>query len=209
MSDVADRARHRGRRGCARRRSSSRSPSAIGSCMAARIRPAGADRPGCHGAARALRSAGAAASAEQSCADPLAFSRATRSCRRLPASIRPSIAATARLPIIMPFRSTSTTRACGGTASTACRTNTSPTACAGRTRDRERPRHRRPSGQRRVDVRAVGRPQRREHDGLHGARRFADGHAVRAARSRRRALSVQRKAMMPARFRIFSIANAA
>ena len=34
-----------------------------------------------------------------------------------------------------------------------------------------------------------GRPQRREHDGLYGARRLADGHAAGPARSGRRALS--------------------
>ena len=54
--------------------------------------------------------------------------------------------------------------------------------------DRERPRDRRPSRQRRVDVRAVRRTQRRKHDGLHRARRAADGHAAGPARSRRRPL---------------------
>ena len=39
---------------------------------------------------------------------------------------------------------------------------------------------RRASGQRRLDVRAVGRAQRREHDGLHRARWPADGDAARA-----------------------------
>ena len=44
----------------------------------------------------------------------------------------------------------------------------------------KRPRDRCPSRQRRVDVRAQGRAQRREHHGLHRARRPADGHASRA-----------------------------
>ena len=49
----------------------------------------------------------------------------------------------------------------------------------GSARDRGWPGDRGASRQRRFDVRACGRPQRREHDGLHGARRAADGHAAR------------------------------
>ena len=56
---------------------------------------------------------------------------------------------------------------------------------------RGRPRDRRPSRQRRLDVRAGRRPQRRKHDGLHRARRAADGHAAGPDRSRRRALSAR------------------
>ena len=52
---------------------------------------------------------------------------------------------------------------------------------------------RRASRQWRVDVRTGQRPQRRKHDGLHRARRNSDGHAARADRSRRRALSAHRK----------------
>ena len=53
--------------------------------------------------------------------------------------------------------------------------------------DRRRPGHRRPPRQRRLDVRDRGRAQRREHDGLHRARRPADGHPAGPARPRRRA----------------------
>ena len=48
---------------------------------------------------------------------------------------------------------------------------------------------RRPSRQRRLDVRALGRPQRREHDGLYRTRRVADGDPAGPDRSRRRAVS--------------------
>ena len=86
-------------------------------------------------------------------------------------------------------RSASTPRACAATASTACPTNTSPSRLPEvAPDDRRRPGDRRPPRQRRLDVRARGRPQRREHDGLHRARRPADGHAAGPARSRRRAL---------------------
>ena len=77
-------------------------------------------------------------------------------------------------------------RACCATASTGCRTNTSPArsprvdpAAARRPHDRRAPR------QRRVDVRDAGRTQRRDHHGLHAARRPRDGHARRQPRSRR------------------------
>ena len=94
-----------------------------------------------------------------------------------------------RTPTATPCRAPSTTRASAATASTACPTSTSPSGLrevapeiAGGPRDR------RPSRQRRLDVRAARRPQRREHDGLHRARRPADGHPAGPARSRRRAL---------------------
>ncbi len=58
-----------------------------------------------------------------------------------------------------------------------------------RSRSRQWAGHRRASRQRRLDVRDREWPQRRKHDGLHRARRAADGHAARPDRSRRRALS--------------------
>ena len=63
----------------------------------------------------------------------------------------------------------------------------------------ERTRHRRPSRQRRLDVRDRRRPQRREHDGIHRARRPADGNAAGPDRSGRRALSADRKGHEPRR----------
>ena len=148
------------------------------------IRPAGGDRPGRARESRALRFARAAASAEQPRADPGAVDARRPTCRRLPASIPPFIAATLRLRTTTPSRSASTPRASGATASTACPTNTSPGACARSPQARGGPRDRRASRQRRLDVRAVGRPQRRKHDGLHRARRAADGHAAGPDRSR-------------------------
>ncbi len=62
-------------------------------------------------------------------------------------------------------------------------------AARGRAGRRRRPRDRRPSGQRRLDVRDARRPLGRLDHGLHRARRPADGHALRPARSGRRALS--------------------
>ncbi len=56
----------------------------------------------------------------------------------------------------------------------------------------------------------VRRPQRREHDGFHRARRIADGHAPGPARSRRRALSDRGEADdRRRRFRTCSTASAA
>ena len=77
-------------------------------------------------------------------------------------------------------------RACVATASTACRTSTSPACCRSSTRG---PRRARPSslhlGNGAQHVRAGGRAQRGEHDGLHRGRRAADGHALRQPRPRR------------------------
>ena len=58
-----------------------------------------------------------------------------------------------------------------------------------RAADRARGRHRRPSRQRRLDVRDQERPLDGLDHGLHRARRPADGHALRPARPRRAALS--------------------
>ena len=58
----------------------------------------------------------------------------------------------------------------------------------GRARHCQGPGRRRPSRQRRFHVRHLGRQERRKHDGLHGARWPADGHAPGAARCWRRAL---------------------
>ena len=135
----------------------------------------------------------------------------SRSCRRSPASTRPSIAATMRSP--------TTTRSPIALYDEGVRRYgfhglsyefVAEQSAAGGARDRGRARDRRPSGQRRVDVRALGRPQRREHDGLYRARRFADGHAAGPARPRRRALSDPGEADdRRRRFRTCSIANAA
>ena len=54
--------------------------------------------------------------------------------------------------------------------------------------------HRRSSRQRRIDVRADGRAQCRDHDGLHRSGWAAHGHAARADRSRSGALPVGGKA---------------
>ena len=154
------------------------------------IRPAGRDRRRGARRARALRLAGAAASAEQPRADPLASSPARPSFLRSPASTPPSIAATMRSRTTTRSRSASTPRACAATASTACPTNTSPSRlpqvapeiAAGRVIVAH-------LGSGASMCALVRRPQRREHDGLHRARRPADGHAAGPARSRRRALS--------------------
>ena len=174
------------------------------------IRPAGPHRRGRARRARALRPARAAASATQSRADPGAPQRAFRICRRSPASIRLSIAAMARLRIILPSRQS----LCGGRRRygfhglsyeyIADRLQTvAPEIADGAG-------HRRSSRQRRLDVRAPRRPQRRKHHGLHRSRRPADGHAAGPARSRRRALSHHAKRHeRPRRCRICSTARAA
>ena len=59
--------------------------------------------------------------------------------------------------------------------------------------DRARGRDRRPSRQRRLDVRDQARPVDLLDHGLHGARRPADGHALRPARSGRHAVSDRRE----------------
>ena len=59
--------------------------------------------------------------------------------------------------------------------------------------DCRRPRRRRASRQRRIDVRDLVGAKRRKHDGLHRARWAADGHAARSARRRRRALPDERE----------------
>ena len=84
--------------GCARRRISSRSRSGIASCTAARDY----DRPvlvdgSVLARSRALCVAGAAAPAQQPCADPRAARPAFPTCRRSPASTPRFIAATAPL----------------------------------------------------------------------------------------------------------------
>jgi len=68
-----------------------------------------------------------------------------------------------------------TTPACAVMASTACRTSTSPRCCRGSTPARRRAHRGLPSRQRRQHVRVVRRPQRGQHDGLHGRRRAAMG----------------------------------
>ena len=80
--------------------------------------------------------------------------------------------------------------ACGATAFTACRTSTSraccpnsrPSAATGRTVVAH-------LGNGASMCAMVGGQERREHDGLHGRRRPADGHALRQPRSRRGPLS--------------------
>ena len=67
------------------------------------------------------------------------------------------------------------------------------TARRGRARNRRGPGRRRASRQRRVHVRDRRRQERRKHDGLHGARRSAHGHAAGPARCRRCALPDERE----------------
>ena len=181
-----------GRRLAARAlRHHARSRSATASCMADRDydRPVLVDA-GVLDEPRAIRSARAAASAEQSGADPLAARALARTCRRSRVSTPPFIAATARSPITMPCRSSfyaeGVRRYGFHGLSYEYIAQRLPRGRAG---DRARARDRRASGQRRFDVRAGRRPQHREHDGLHGARRIADGNAAGPARSRRGALS--------------------
>ena len=138
--------------------------------------------------AAAIRAAGAAAPAAQPGADPrlpsarrelpqvacfdTAFHRTTRSWRR-PSRCRSQL----------------TTPACAATAFTACPTSTSPRCCRdSMPRRPQRPHGRAAPGQRRQHVRAAGRPQRRQHDGLHRGGRPADGHALRRHRPRRHPL---------------------
>ena len=122
----------------------------------AALRPAGPGRSTRCWRARAIRFAGAAASAEQSRADQARCCSAGRIFRRSPVSTPRFTAPTAPSPTITPSRRAITPTASAATASTACPTNISPAACA-----RSRPtlrgaRHRRASRQRRLDVRAVG-----------------------------------------------------
>ena len=170
--------------------------SATASCMAAPTTPRR-----CWSTTRSwselerARAAGAAAPAEQPRADPRDPRAPARACRRSPASTPPSTAATPRSPTGYAIPDSSTRRASAATASTACPTSTSPHACrevapelAGG------PGGGRPSGQRRsACARIAGGPQRRQHDGLHRARRPADGHPLRPARPRRRALPAARQ----------------
>ena len=79
---------------------------------------------------------------------------------------------------------------CGATAFTGSPTSMLPDACAKLRRSRKRPRHRRASRQRRLDVRAADGTKHRKHDGIHRARRLADGDAAGTNRSGRGALSV-------------------
>ena len=85
------------------------------------------------------------------------------------------------------------TRACAATASTGCRTNTSPRCCRSTTRA---PRAGRPwsstSGSGASMCALDGRAQHRQHDELHRPRRAADGDAHGRARSRRHALPDER-----------------
>ena len=116
--------------------------------------------------------------------------RLPRRASRSPASTPRSTAPIPGSTTPMRCRATITTRASAATAFTACPTNTS----RGRLQQiapalRAAARRRRPSRQRRLDVRDPRRPERRLDHGLHRARRPADGHPLRPARSRRRALS--------------------
>ena len=90
---------------------------------------------------------------------------------RSPASTRPFIGATLKLPTVTRCLSSSIRRACAATAFTACPTNTSQANCRGRARHRQGPRGCRASRQRRLNVRNPCRKERREHHGLHRARR--------------------------------------
>ena len=123
-------------------------------------------------------------------ADPARARARCRSCRRWRASTPHSTATQPRAGAGVRAAARDHRRAaCAATASTACPTSTSRARC-------RRSTPRRPAG--RVVVAHLGNgasmcamrggQQRREHDGLHRARRPADGHALRRARSRRDAL---------------------
>ena len=116
--------------------------------------------------------------------------------RRSPASTPRFTAATRSSPTPSRCRARITTRACGATAFTASPTNSSSRrlrtvapACRRRAGDR------RPSRQRRLDVRDARRPLRRLDHGLHRDRRVADGHPLRPDRSRRHLYLIAEKGM--------------
>ena len=94
-----------------------------------RLRPADPGRRRRPQEPRAIRSARAAASAQQSGADPLAARAPSRTCRKSRASTPPFIAVTMRLPITMHCRSICMRTAFVVTVSTACRMNTLLIAC--------------------------------------------------------------------------------
>ena len=135
----------------------------------------------------------AAAPAQQPGADHGAARACTRHARKSRVSTRPSIVTIRRWRTAMQFRKRFTRTACAAMASTVFPTSTWAAGSAKWRRIGGGPCRRRPSRQRRLDVRDQGRPQRRQHDGLHGTRWSADGHTVGPARPWRGALSVQRK----------------
>ena len=177
------------------RRSLSRSPSAIGSCMAARnmIGRSWSTTTVLADLER-YTSAGAAAPAEQPRADPRDAGRVSRSSAGCLFRYRVSSRSQRACRSLCASRSISTPRACAGTDFTACRMNISRAACREVAPEIARGRvivaH---LGSGASMCALVGRPQRRKHDGLHGARRVADGHTAGPDRSRRRALPHRRK----------------
>ena len=141
------------------------------------------------GRARQAGAAGAAASAAQSRAHRGDRRRGARTCRRSPASTRPSIA---RQPPLAQAFALPRELTDAGVRRYGFH-GLSYEFIVARLREiapelaRSRAGHR-PSRQRRQPVRRARRPQRRQHHGLHRRRRADDGHALRRARSRRAAL---------------------
>ena len=145
-----------------------------------------------------LAAAGAAAPAQQPRPDPGRSASATRSSRRSPASTPPSIAATPRSRIVTRFPDALYRRGRPPLRLPRAVLRVYRAASAEiAPGDRRGAGDRLPSGQRRFDVRDPGRPEHRQHDGLHRPRRPADGDAARPARPRRRALPDREKGMTP------------
>ena len=171
--------------GCGDAERSIRSPSAIAWCMAAPTydRPVRVDR------ARAGTSWNATfrwrrCISRTTLRRSARFWRVARSCRRLPASTPRFIAATARWQTISPcrWRFYARGRAALWISRPVLRIYRERAAEL-RAGDRDRPRDRRASRQRRSMCAIEGRPQRRKHAGIHRARR-----ACRWARGRGRSI---------------------
>ena len=114
--------------GSPRCRASGLSPSATASCMGGPTSraPSGSTRRSSRGS-RATRTSRRCTSRTTSRRSGSSW-RSTPPSRRSPASTRPFIAATPTTPTGMPSRARFMPKACGATASTACPTNTWPTA---------------------------------------------------------------------------------
>ncbi len=158
-----------------------------------------------------LRVACAAAPAEQPRADPPPAASASRRCRRSPVSTPPSTAAIAaiadRYAIPRALYDEGVRRyGFHGLSYEYVADRLREVAPESRTAASSSP----ISAAAPRCARIARRPQRREHDGLHRARRPADGHAPRPARSRRRALPSSREGHDAGRgVRISSTTNAA
>jgi len=142
-----------------------------------------ARRRGRGGQSRNVDSARPAATSRTTWRRSASWPNARRSCRRSPASILLFIMASRSSRRRLRCRPRSRSAACAATVSTACPMNTSHPRCRRWMQKRRQARGRGPPWQWRQHVRAQGRQERGEHDGLYGRRRPADGHALRFARS--------------------------